>query len=61
MIKDLPRRIAFDKLLSNKALEIDKTPQQYEYQRGLPSMVYNFFDKKTSGGKKREVALNTVS
>ena len=53
MIKDLPRRIAFDKLLSNKALEIDKTPQQYEYQRGLPSMVYNFFDKKTSGGKKK--------
>ena len=47
-VKDLNRRTADDKVLRDKAFNIAKTPKYYGYQRGLASMVYNFFDKKTS-------------
>ena len=43
--KDLNRRIAADKALCDKAFNIAKNPKYDEYQRGLASMVYNFFDK----------------
>ena len=43
--KDLARRTASDKILRNKAINIAKNPKYDEYQRGLASMVYNFFDK----------------
>ena len=33
-----------------KHLHIAKNLKYDGYQRGLPSMAYNFFDKKTSGG-----------
>ena len=46
--KDLQRRTASDKVLRDKAFSIDKNPKYYEYQRGLASMVYKFFDKQTS-------------
>ena len=47
--KDLPKRTAADKVLRNKAFKI-ATDQKYDgYQRGLASMVYNFFDKKSQG------------
>ena len=48
--KDLNRRTAADKALRNKALNIAKSPKYNGYQRELVSMVYNFFDRKTSGG-----------
>ena len=48
--KDLTRRIASDKLLRDKAFNIAKNPKSDGYQRGLASMVYNIFDKKTAGG-----------
>ena len=48
--KDLPRKTVADKILRNKAFNITKNPKYDGYQRGLASMVYNFFDKKTSGG-----------
>ena len=48
--KDLARRTASDKILRDKAVNIVKNPKYDGYQRGLVSMVYKFFDKKTSGG-----------
>ena len=58
--KDLTRRTASDKILHNKAFNIaTKNPKYDEYQRGLASMFYKFFDKKTSGsGIKNEIISN---
>ena len=47
--KDLTKRTAADKILKNKAFNIAKDPKYDGYQRGLTSMVYTFFDKKTKG------------
>ena len=35
--------------MRDKAFNIAKNPKFKEYHRGLASIVYNFFDKKTSG------------
>ena len=48
--KDLNRRTAVDKVLRDKAFNIAKNPKYDGYQRGFASMVYNFFDKKATGG-----------
>ena len=47
--KDLSRRTAFDRILCDKAFNIAKNTKYGGYQRGIASMVYKFFDKKTSG------------
>ena len=47
--KDLKKRTAVDKVLRDKAFNIAKDPQYDGYQRGLASMVYKCFDKKTKG------------
>ena len=47
---DLKRRTASDKILRDKAFNIAKTTKYDGYQRGLASMVYKFFDKKSTGG-----------
>ena len=47
--KDLARKTASDKLLRDKAFNIAKNPKYDEYQKGLASMVYKFFDKKSVG------------
>ena len=47
--KDIKRRIASDKILRDKAFNIAKNPKYDGYQRGLASMVYKFFDKKSEG------------
>ena len=47
--KDLKRRTFPDKVLRGKAFNIAKNPKYDGYQRGLGSMVYKFFDKKSSG------------
>ena len=47
--KDLKKRAAADKVLRNKAFNIAKDPKYNGYQRGLASMVYKCFDKKTKG------------
>ena len=47
--KDLTKRTAADKFLNNEAFNIAKDPKYDGYQRGLASMVYKFFDKKTKG------------
>ena len=55
--KDLERRAASDKVLKDKAFNIAKIPKYDGYQRGLASMVYRFFDKKSKG---RGVANNEI-
>ena len=47
--KDLARRTASDKVLRDKAFNIAKNSKYDGYQRGLASMVYKFFDKKSKG------------
>ena len=47
--KDLARRSQSDKVLRDKAFKIASDPKYDGYQRGLSSMVYKFFDKKSSG------------
>ena len=48
--KDLSRRTASDKVLRDQAFNVAKNPKYDEYQRGLASMVYTFFDKKSKDG-----------
>ena len=48
--RDLAIRAAFDKVLKNKAFNIDKNPKYEGYQRRLASMVYKSFDIKSKGG-----------
>ena len=57
--KDLARRAASDKILRDKTFNIANYPKYDGYQRGLASIVYKFFHKKTSGsGIKNENISN---
>ena len=56
--KDLTKRTAADKILRDKAFNIATNPKYDGYQRGLTSMVYNFFDKITSGS---DIKNKTIS
>ena len=47
--KDLVKRTQSDKILKDKAFKIASNPKYDGYQRGLASMVYKFFDKKSKG------------
>ena len=47
--KDLVRTTALDKVLRDKAFDISKNQKYDEYQRGLASMIFKFFHKKSSG------------
>ena len=47
--KDLAKKTQSDKVLEDKALRIESNPKYDGYQRGLVSMVYKVFDKKSSG------------
>ena len=47
--KDLAKRLQSDKVLRDKAFKIASDPKYDGYQRGLASMVYKFFDKKSKG------------
>ena len=59
--KDLARITAYDTVLRNKAFNIAKNPKYDRYQKGLASMVYKFFDKKSashSGVTNYEIKQN---
>ena len=58
--KDLARRTASEKVLREKSFNIAKDTKYDGYQRGLVSMVYKFYDKKTSvsGIKQNERSLD---
>ena len=45
--KALAKRTASDKVLRDKAFNIAKNPKYDGYQRGLASMVYKLFDRKS--------------
>ena len=47
--KDLINRTKSDKVLRDKAYDIASNPEYDGYQRGLASIVYMFFDKKSTG------------
>ena len=47
--KDLVKRTQSDKVLRDKTFKIASDPKYDGYQRGLASMVYKFFDKKSKG------------
>ena len=48
--KDLTNRTESDKVLRENAFKIASDPKYDGYQRGIASIVYKFFDKKSSGG-----------
>ena len=47
--KDLIKRTQSNKVLKDKAFKIANNPKNDSYQRGLASMVYKVFDKKSKG------------
>ena len=47
--KDLTKITAADKVLRVKAFKIASDQKYDGYQRGLASVVYKFFDKKSQG------------
>ena len=50
--KDLIKRTQSDKVLKVKAFKIANNPNYDGYERGLGSMVYKFFDKKSASCNK---------
>ena len=57
--KDLINRAATDKVLRDKAYDIASNPKYDGYQRGLASMVYKFFDKKSMGSGFKKLKNTT--
>ena len=47
--KDLAKRTQSERVLRDKTIKIASDPRYDGYQRGLASMVYKFFHKKSSG------------
>ena len=60
-IKNLPRRTGSDKVLGDKAFSINKNPKYDRYQRGLTSVVGNFFVKKFSVGVVTRARSETLA
>ena len=56
--KDLTKRTVAHKILKNKAFDIAKDLRYDGYQRGLASMVYKFFDKKSKGSGAKLIPEN---
>ena len=60
--KDLINRTKADKVLRDKLYNIASNPKYGGYQRGLASMVYKFFDKKSMGtGTAKPSSLERIS
>ena len=57
--KDLINRTEADKVLKDKAYDIASNPEYDGYQRGLASMVYKFFDKKSAGSGFKKLKNTT--
>ena len=58
--KDLGRRTASAKILRDQTFNIAKTSKYDGYQRGVASVVYKFFDKKTAGSGVNLHANNKI-
>ena len=59
--KDLIIRTKLDKVLRVKVCNIASNPEYDGYQRGLASMVYKFFDKKSMGSGFKKFKNSTKS
>ena len=60
--KDLISRTKADKVLRDKAYNIASNPKYDGYQRGLASMVYKFFDKKSvESGTAKPSSLERIA
>ena len=57
--KDLINRTEADTVLKDKAYDIASNPEYDGYQRGLASMVYKFFDKKSTGSGFKKLKNTT--
>ena len=51
--KDFTKRAQSDKVSRDKAFKIASNPKHDGYQRGLASMVFKFFDKKSKVKRQR--------
>ena len=57
--KDLAKRTQSDKVLRDRAFKIANNPKNDCYQKGLASLIYKCFDKKSTGsGIKNEIKQN---
>ena len=54
--KDLTRRTAYNKILRNKVFNLAQNLKYYGYQKSLASMVYDFFERKTSGSDIKNIS-----
>ena len=59
--KDLAKRTIADKVLRDKAFKIASDQKYDGYQRGLASMVYKFFDKKSQGSGRPSSSASLVA
>ena len=59
--KDLINRTEADKVLRDKAYDIASNPKYDGYKKGLASMVYKFFDKKSVGSGFKKLKNMTKS
>ena len=59
--KDLKRKTFSDKFLRDKVFNIAKNPKYDGYERGLASMVYKFFDKKSASLTDKSVSGSGVN
>ena len=59
--KYIVRRTASDNVLRDKKFNIAKNPKYDGYQRGLASMVYKFFDKKSASLSDKSVSGSGVA
>ena len=59
--KDLINRTKSDKVLRDKAYDIASNPEYDGYQRGLASMVYKFFDKKSTGSGFKKLSSSILT
>ena len=57
--KDLINRTEADKVLRDRAYDIASNPKYDGYQRSLASMVYKFFDKKSTGSGFKKLKNTT--
>ena len=58
--KNLTNRTEADKVLRDKVYDLASNPEYDSYQRGLASMVYKFFDKKSTGsGIKKDTTKSS--
>ena len=56
----LPRRTASDKILRDQAFNIAKSLKYDGYHRGLASMFYNFFDKKSAALTDKSASIGAI-